>query len=1522
MRRIVKTAENRILDRVLKKYPMPIANPARWMLDGVHRGDDLRHFQNGILDTYEAIVHFLALIQLREYLEKEVSNAEFNKELQDLLLSGKNLCLGHWAWMVRELTGILLALGEPMILEGLGRLMKQNSWIEEAKPLDNLVKQRNKYKGHPTEFLKNRDLKQLVEQNRPVILDLLSNLAFLCELDLIGVVGWQSPGSDIIRDAFIFRGKDPDMHYHPHFGQRVPVPVEPGEREGLLLLWAREREICLKLGPMALFFQDLQLDLQDAYFLTSLNIRSRKIRNAVYRSYSVGIPAITKPQVDEGPSWLKAITSWLNERFNLDEEQRLIAEKSSIDPRINQILAAKQVGFVGRKTLFTRVKKELLSGHRIAHLKGPKGQGKSAFAARFVQQMKDKNHPVLYYFFSLTEGTTSVEAALFHLITQAFDLGLADAPPDSDCSVEELISILHDVLTNSSGKSGQSGEGGKLEKRNLEKENSKVSLLVFDGLDEADNKASALQSLWSGLDQVPPGEYAAVLLVGREDSPVTSASQVEIEGLTCEDIQQVLLSRGINVTERFAEQLCCRIAGNPLLLMRIIEILPDNPEENDLPEEKLDWQKSEVERLMGEAVLQGLETPFRKIMTLFYVAVEPLGPSSIRNIIQIPEGRFRQILRIISPILSGRTRLGYYHHSIREAVGGLLREEHGQEIIEMHKELADMCRRNSDDSYARHLIHHLINSNSFAAAVNQMKHENMVKKLKAGIALEDLLADVRRIISAINHNEPAQLPALCTVLKDLVKTMTWYHRQKDPMEMADRLDVNSILKYAELFEEEIRRRLLISACLCAHSRRTGKQTSQEFEHLTEILKLEFETMKFGRITEDYRKLLQTLSEKRNVKISRDTHLKQLPRIARLAVMIEDLKTAVNAIKRFSAARKKDGNVTNAGLEKQILLALAFLGPKDRQQFNGYPLLFDDDVESRILFNIIKDEIPAARKLFEQLPRAEKPGRMRMHTLLALLLRKEDTVEYYLHELRSGYENEYIKTLCLLAAHQKVNGQYVNQLAKFLMAASERQFVRIVNELANLDQHQLAARMAAHGVSDEMDYSANKFLRWREEVVEMLSPMDPGRAEQLISLLDDNPSQQAALWAILAANVEKGNKSRQDIGRYLKKARSLCGKHETDTRDWLRVREFIAFANNGCQADLDAFFEAAKSIHKGRINLHFPRLLALRFAKSGRIKEAWKVMNQFGEHALRMEQNKNIVKYIMTSMSFWIAFYAAFAQNKDVTVIHKKARDFVSANSTGEFTARLSGRLAYVKRLNGDDIGAAQAFAAAVHQARKINRGDGTLDIHAVASALHWIALDEYRSGLKVEAEAHIREAWDLYSKGKPEGSVTAEILGRMAQIGLADEAILLVNNIRRERRREKAFGYIARGLVARSCEDDTISGTERNKVFRLVNNVLHTIRSYSGRLKYTNSLLKSMLPRSSYYIDSDPIPEGHAALLDFLIGDVQRDTEDGSRGLLAANLNSMIITKKIIRVWIRTLNKPESTGILEEVMRVTVGDAQ
>ena len=399
-----------------------------------------------------------------------------------------------------------------------------------------------------------------------------------------------------------------------------------------------------------------------------------------------------------------------------------------------------------------------------------------------------------------------------------------------------------------------------------------------------------------------------------------------------------------------------------------------------------------------------------------------------------------------------------------------------------------------------------------------------------------------------------------------------------------------------------------------------------------------------------------------------------------------------------------------------------------------------------------------------------------------------------------------------------------------------------------------------------------------------------------------------------------DKNKRKIARYLKQARLLCKKHGTGSRDWLRVREFIAFASNGRQADLDALFETAKSIHPGRINLHFPRLLALRFAKSGLIKEAQKVMGQLGKHALQMDQNDKIVNYRITMMSFWIAFNAECAQDENAAVIRKNAQDFVSAHSSGELTARLSGRLAYAAKLNGDDIGAVKAMAAAVHQARKIRRGDGTPDTHAVASALHWIALDEYRAGLQVEAEAHIRESWDLYTKKKPQGSVTAEILGRMAQIGLAGEAVRLANKIQWERRRERALGYIARGLVARSCENANLSEKERTANFRLANKVLHTIRSYGGRLKYTNRLLKAILPRNSNYIDGDPVPESHAALLDFLVGDVQKDTADGSRGLLAANLNSMIITQKIIRVWIRTLNRPEHNGILEQVIRATAGD--
>jgi hypothetical protein len=280
----------------------------------------------------------------------------------------------------------------------------------------------------------------------------------------------------------------------------------------------------------------------------------------------------------------------------------------------------------------------------------------------------------------------------------------------------------------------------------------------------------------------------------------------------------------------------------------------------------------------------------------------------------------------------------------------------------------------------------------------------------------------------------------------------------------------------------------------------------------------------------------------------------------------------------------------------------------------------------------------------------------------------------------------------------------------------------------------------------------------------------------------------------------------------------------------------------------------------------------------------------------------------------VAYHAARLGNR---LVEEEARDFVlSHQTTGETGGRLFGRLAFALHERGDEIGAAAGFSRAIHEARRVHRRTGAEDDpHGIASALFSVALDEYRAGLRVEARAHILEAWDRAQNADPGDYVLVEIIRTMGQLGMEQEAVRLADTFSSLRRREQALGSIARGLAVRVAEFDFLTADEREACLALASSLIDSIGSAEGRQESTHDVLVALMPRTTSYIDRDPIPAARQPFLKFLFGRSANEAGEGHHGLLPASLLSVRNTQLAVRICIRQLKSREHSDLLEEIFR-------
>jgi len=1480
----MNSSEEKVLQRVLSDYPSPIASPARWLLAGVHRGDAMRQFLNGILDTYEATIHFLALVQLKEYLQARIPDAACNLTLRQIL--ERDISLGHWAWIVRELTRRLIAHEKPMILQGLNNLMGKTGWERAAKPLDDLVTERNQTRGHPTKFLEKKDFHRLVEKNEPLLVSLLAELSFLANLNLTGVVSWEAPGSMRIHEAMVFRGKDADTYFRLRYGKQVLVPVEPGEREGLLLLEDERQGKWLKLGPLALFYQEFrrqEADLQDAYFLSSLDVKKRRIRAAQFRSYSPFSPSMVMSHTGDGSEWVRLTTAWLNKEFALDPGQQFETEKTFVDPRVDQILANKQIGFVGRTEQLAKVEQSLATPPRFVHVKGPKGQGKTAFIARFIQRAKDRQQPVLYYFFSQTEGTVAVESALFHILAQANELNLCEEPPRPDRSVEELLRDLFELLTDSSKRTA-----------------GKPLWLVMDGLDEAENVASALQPLWLSLEQQPLPDGTAVLLAARVDSPCGVALPFELEGLATDEVQQMLFRKGISASEQFSKKLCEILAGNPLLVMQAIESLPENPTVDDIPKSSVDWQKDEFEKLLQLSTVHGCEAAFRSIAALLTAAAELLPHGVLRELAQAPDGQIGHAFRIISPIVSGRNRLGFFHHSITEGVAKVLQPD---EVAMAHSALADWCLRSPHETYARHLIQHLLKADRFDQARAQLTEQIMGQRIESGANLEDVLADVRRFI-ALGRRDVEQLPGLCSVMVEISRLVTKYRSQKSPADMVGQKAVAELVAYAELLEGLARRRLLLAALLMTDPDSLAAKSVQE------ELEADLDGLESAKDRAKYRSLIKKVAQK-PLPNEKPRYLNALPHEAYAAVITGDDNRAVKALRTFV----REGDITKIELVRRCLHTLALLCKAPPDLLETFRLAGQQDAQSLFFLRLIEGDRVSAKSILASMGEPQKPSDIHHRIVMAKLLEDEQLICDLLHKLQTGAKQEYLKALCHVVNQDHPAPEHLAAFAAHVGDAEERQLLTLCSELCACDKRNIAALIAAAGANTnaEPTLAHEKFTQWCEEVVECLAEIDPDRAERLIATMVSLP-RQAMAWAILAANLRELDSSRRE--RYVQQARDLCEQYGDTGRTSLRVREMIAVASGGAAEDLDAFWGIARRSSDLNEAFVLARSLGFHLACKGKVRAAELFAEQIKEFLQSSGRSHNEwfsyrYRNVLSWVGFWGAVFGADHIAKDYLAME------YNTNPESEFLARMQGRLAYAKFLRGDREEAAVGFARAIHLARQIGASNQkNKSFHGIASALFWIAVDELKAGLCIEAQAHVKEAWQIMHASEPNSFCLIEILGAMAYAGLADEAQSLLKSMLSQKRQDQAKGYMARGLVIRVREIESLSEPQREHDLWEAHRLINSIHSPTARYKQIREILRELIPRAWQYQSPDPLPQARRPLLNFILANVVKETQKSIPGFLSSNLIQRSIVHNAIRVVIRMLREPAHAQVLEDIFHV------
>jgi hypothetical protein len=557
-------------DRIITSYPYPLATPYRALTEQ----ESATAAFGCLLDTFEAMIHFLATVAVSAYLRAGVGDTESNRLLLERL-SKEGWSVGDLWGLLRDTIRHTPALAEHLPYPEMVRYLvtPMGKLTRSACVLESFVSLRNRVWGHGT-GREESFFAEVLPANRARLEEELVRADWLASWDLIRPVRISEAGE--VTAADLLRGER-RLKNRPFSLQLEPSDLEGGDvrAERSLLLVDPDRKRYLPLFPLALF--PFHLRSQGVFFLQRPQWKreggQRKLRRASYVAYESGLGEHEESAGDPAARSLEQHVQRLEARLAGEGVTVLEAERAEEEdpdcelPEVRQELEFHRRTFAGRDDVLRRVAGWLNSGSEGGYLVllGPPGQGKSALLAEVSRRTGEAGCLV-----HLIKSHRSPLRFLPALVRQAGKLAGVHFGADAyRGDVDDLRNSLVKALEAVRDKHGR-------------------AVLVLDALDELDSRHERL----SFLPEVLPAGVRAVLSC-RPDIPLVQALRARarrleewsLRPLSQDDLWPLLRRRveaelpGEDVdlnTARITAALDWptlfeRLQGNPLFLQRALD---------------------------------------------------------------------------------------------------------------------------------------------------------------------------------------------------------------------------------------------------------------------------------------------------------------------------------------------------------------------------------------------------------------------------------------------------------------------------------------------------------------------------------------------------------------------------------------------------------------------------------------------------------------------------------------------------------------------------------------------------------------------------------------------------------------------------------------------------------------------------------------------------------------------------------------------------------------------------------------
>lgn len=273
-----------LVDRIDQHYPAPIAVPFRALTEQEAGAGAF----GSLLDTFEGLVHFLALVTISAYHRRGLDEPRCNRQLAERFLKGP-WSVGDYLALLRD-TLRLAGPGDWHPYSQLfGYLFDEDRPSESARALESFVSLRNRLWGHGTGRT-DAVFAEALPAHRQRLEDELARMPWLTDWDLVRPLAVEPTGA--VRSAQRLMGSRRGRAWAGALALDAADldvnggPVRPGTA---LLLVAPGGSRYLPLFPQALF--QVTRDRRDGVFLLQAcqwrrGEVPRRLQRAVYLAYA------------------------------------------------------------------------------------------------------------------------------------------------------------------------------------------------------------------------------------------------------------------------------------------------------------------------------------------------------------------------------------------------------------------------------------------------------------------------------------------------------------------------------------------------------------------------------------------------------------------------------------------------------------------------------------------------------------------------------------------------------------------------------------------------------------------------------------------------------------------------------------------------------------------------------------------------------------------------------------------------------------------------------------------------------------------------------------------------------------------------------------------------------------------------------------------------------------------------------------------------------------------------------------